>query len=89
MPKPEHKKLRKEYDQLLEEIWKLWDRVQSHEDIEEFEDPFESTYFVDITDLNDEERGRFHRDVGWILGVSAAMGWSKGKPGPREWSPRD
>lgn len=89
MPKQDRTKLWEKYLEILGGIWAVWDSVQDHEDIEDYQDPFGSTYFVDITELNDEQRDLFHRDVGWILGVSEVTGWSKEKPGPRKWSPRD
>lgn len=91
MAKPDSKALRKQFDDLMAEIWDKWDEKEMPEDEEEEagDSPFDGTYWMEFTNLDDGERDSFKIDMGWLRGVSDATGWELRRPGPREWSPRD
>lgn len=91
MAKVNLKKVRKDFEAKLTDIWKLWDEavLPEGEEDEKGEDPFSGTYWMEFIPFADQEREILREDRGWLEGVNAVTGWSLIRPGPREWSPRD
>jgi len=89
---PDPDKLRTAFDETLAEIWKAWDSVADEEERKHFRDPFASVYWMDLLTegggYDDEARDILHRDIGWVQGVSDALGWPLYRPTGKEWRPR-
>ena len=92
MAKPNLKKLREDFNNLLAEVWKVWDEVEPDDEEEaeaEWGDtPFETRQWTWEANLDEQERENIREDLGWLLGVAAVTGWKLYKPGPREWTPK-
>lgn len=69
-------KLRKTFEQVLQNIWQVWkDEIGRGS-------PFESTEIIGRTFLpgGEETTNAFWHHVGWAKGVSQAMGWEIVRP---------
>lgn len=91
MAKPNLKKLREDFDNLLAEVWKVWDEAEpeDEDDAEEWgDDPFQTREWTWQATMDEHERENLREDLGWLLGVAAVTGWRLDKPGPREWAPK-
>lgn len=76
--------LRASFDQVLERVWEKWDELGVKGT------PWGAPdQVIEETSLTSVEMIDFYTDVGWVRGVSQALGWPLKRPGPREWSPRD